>query len=386
MKTWVRIWLVILCVIGMWFPVSAEGITGQEVQDGTYSIEVSSSSSMFRIVKADLTVSGGEMQAVLTLSGTGYEKLFMGTGEEAAQAAEEEMIPYVEDADGAYTYTVPVETLDSDIACAAFSKRKQQWYDRTLVFQSASLPAEALPERTGNPADEAGEISSDGSGDTKQAEAEKQSAGEQDAAKDAENGSEEQDAAKDAENGSEEQDASKDAENGSEEQDASKDVENGSKGQEPSAKTEDPELKPLKLEEKDGTYTVEVSLEGGSGRATVDSPAVLEVRDGTAMVRIAWSSPNYDYMYVNGKQYFPVNKEGNSVFLVPLLAFDGMEVVADTTAMSRPHEIAYTLVFDPATLKKAETGTAAVWIVAAVILLAIVICACVYLRRRKQKE
>ena len=115
-----------------------------KLNDGTYTIDVTSSSSMFRIVDCELNVSDGEMTADMTLSGTGYEKLYMGTGEEAKSADGDDYIYYVENAEGAYTYTVPVEALDTEIDCAAFSIRKQEWYDRTLVFESASLPKEAF--------------------------------------------------------------------------------------------------------------------------------------------------------------------------------------------------------------------------------------------------
>ncbi|MDO4942403.1 MAG: hypothetical protein Q4E73_06110 [Lachnospiraceae bacterium] len=98
---------------------------------------------------------------------------------------------------------------------------------------------------------------------------------------------------------------------------------------------------------KDGEYKIDVSLEGGSGRASITSPAVLTVKDGTASAQIEWSSPNYDYMLVGGEKFLPINKDGNSVFEIPVLTFDKpMEVTADTTAMSKPHEVDYTLTFD----------------------------------------
>lgn len=42
--------------------------------------------------------------------------------------------------------TCPLKALDEDTACAAWSIRKEQWYDRTLVFESAGvdLRADAL--------------------------------------------------------------------------------------------------------------------------------------------------------------------------------------------------------------------------------------------------
>lgn len=120
-------------------PVYADAL-----DDGTYTITVESSSSMFKVVDAQLTVSGSEMTAVLTLSGTGYEKLYMGTGEEALNDSDDKCIYFAPDAEGSYTYEVPVTALNEDIDVAAWSIRKQEWYDRILVFESASLPDEAF--------------------------------------------------------------------------------------------------------------------------------------------------------------------------------------------------------------------------------------------------
>ena len=97
---------------------------------------------------------------------------------------------------------------------------------------------------------------------------------------------------------------------------------------------------------EDGTYTVEVTFEGGSGKAKIESPAEVTVKDGKATATVTWSSPNYDYMLVDGEKYLPVNTEGNSVFEIPVAAFDRpIPVVGDTVAMSKPHEIDYTLTF-----------------------------------------
>ena len=102
----------------------------------------------------------------------------------------------------------------------------------------------------------------------------------------------------------------------------------------------------------DGTYTCDVTLEGGSGRATVESPAALTVADGKMTATTVWSSPNYDYMLVDGEKYLPTNTEGNSAFEIPVAALDtALDVTADTVAMSTPHEIEYTLTFDSASLK-----------------------------------
>lgn len=229
-------------------PVSASGL-----HSGTYAITVDSSSSMFRVTDCALTVADGQMTAAMTMSGTGYLYVYPGTAGEAATASDADYIPFTETADGAHTFTIPVAALNTDIPCAAFSKNRQTWYDRTLLFRADSLPREAFAE-----------------------------------------------------------------------------------------------ILP------DGDYTVSVTLDGGSGRASVTSPAALTVRDGAYTARIAWSSPNYDYMRVDGEQYFPVNTDGNSVFEIPVAAFDTpLTVFADTTAMSQPHEIEYSLLFDSATIQAA---------------------------------
>ncbi len=105
---------------------------------------------------------------------------------------------------------------------------------------------------------------------------------------------------------------------------------------------------------EDGTYTVELTFEGGSGKASILSPATVTVADGKATATVQWNSPNYDYMIVDGNKYLPVNTTGDSVFEIPVLFFDRpMEVTGDTVAMSNPHEIEYTVTFHSDTLKAA---------------------------------
>ena len=238
-------------------------INGNQIQDGVYDIKVDSSSSMFNILDCQLLVQDGNMTAVMTMSGTGYLYLYMGTGEEAVQASEDTYIPYKENAEGAHTYTVPVEALDKGIACAAFSKNKEKWYDRTLVFRADSLPTGAFAK---------GMISA-----------------------------------------------------------------------------------PEDLNLADGTYEVEVTLTGGSGKASVASPAKITVSDEKIQATIIFSSANYDYVLVDGEKYLNEATEGNSTFTIPVSGFDWkMPVTADTTAMSTPHEIDYSLYFDSATITEVQ--------------------------------
>ena len=105
---------------------------------------------------------------------------------------------------------------------------------------------------------------------------------------------------------------------------------------------------------EDGEYTIEAELEGGSGKAYVESPMKLNVIDGAISAVVVWSSPNYDQMIVDGEQYLPVPRTGNSTFEIPLGELVGeLPIQAETTAMSEPHMIDYTIHFDLSTLQKA---------------------------------
>ena len=237
-------------------------ISGDKVKDGTYSVAVKSSSKMFDITACELTVEGGKMTATMHMGGKGYLYVYMGTGEEAAAADEADYIPFTEEADGTHSFTVPVKALDEGIDCAAFSKKKEMWYDRTLVFRADSLPADALADGVMTTAES--------------------------------------------------------------------------------------------LSLADGTYTADVTLSGGSGRASVESPAALTVSGGKVTAKIIWSSKNYDYMKVNDEKYDAVIENEHSTFEIPVAGFDwAMPVVADTTAMSEPHEIEYTLRFVSASIAPA---------------------------------
>ncbi|MBR0142137.1 MAG: hypothetical protein IJM19_07820, partial [Ruminococcus sp.] len=138
--------------------VGYEGMTAvyaENLVDGEYDISVDSSSSMFKITACKLTVADGEMTAEMTMGGTGYKWLFMGTGADAENADESEYIPYTEQ-DGLNIFTVPVSALDEVIDCTAFSKKKETWYDRQLVFRADSLPMTAFKESRGNTVEDIG--------------------------------------------------------------------------------------------------------------------------------------------------------------------------------------------------------------------------------------
>jgi hypothetical protein len=109
-----------------------------------------------------------------------------------------------------------------------------------------------------------------------------------------------------------------------------------------------------KIDLEDGDYQVNVAKEGGTGKASIESPAPLTVKDGKATLTVKWSSPHYDYMIVDGEKYEPVNQDElaeasedsgiGSIFEIPVTVMnEPFKVIADTTAMSEPHEVEYDL-------------------------------------------
>ncbi len=105
-------------------------------------------------------------------------------------------------------------------------------------------------------------------------------------------------------------------------------------------------VKKTQIDLEDGSYAIDIIFEGGSGKAEILSPAIITVSDHAVIATLKWSSPNYDYMIVGDEKYLPVNKEGDSVFEIPVTAFDeAISVIGDTVAMGRPHEIEYSITF-----------------------------------------
>ena len=134
--------------------------------------------------------------------------------------------------------------------------------------------------------------------------------------------------------------------------------------------------KEFRTELPDGEYAIDVKLEGGSGKASVETPTLLIVDGGVAYVQLVWSSPYYDYMLVDDVRYENLAEiDRNSMFQIPVYAVDKpMQVIADTTAMGTPHEIEYslTLYSDSITGKEnlpKEQAIKVIWIALAIIVI-----------------
>ena len=118
---------------------NAAELSGAALADGEYTITAETDASMFKIVDCRLTVADGEMTAVITLSGSGFNYIYMGTAADAENAAESDLIAFTENDEGKHVYTIPVEALDKPIKCAAQSLKKGTWYDHEIIFKSESI-------------------------------------------------------------------------------------------------------------------------------------------------------------------------------------------------------------------------------------------------------
>ena len=257
-------------------------VYGKDIADGTYEITVDSNSAFFNVRRGQIVVKDGEITASITIASTSYKYVYNGNKTEAKNAAESEWVK-PEVVSGYSVFTFPIEALDAPVECAAYSKARSRWYDRTLVFDASTIPAEAiafeLPDY---------EII----------------------------------------------------------EKALKAFDTGTLPPTDPAKQKI-FVEPVAVELADGEYSIEVNMTGGSGRASISSPTLLTVRDGKAYATLIWSSAYYDYMIIDGQYFYNQTVDGgNSTFEIPIKSMDeSFMVVGDTTAMGDPVEIDYALTF-----------------------------------------
>ena len=113
-----------------------------DFKDGTYKTDVISSSQFFKITDAELTKKNNKIKAVITLSSTSYAYIYPGTAAEAA--ADKNNWIAADESTGYGRFVIDVPALNREMPCAAYSKKKQKWYDRDIVFIASSLPEDSL--------------------------------------------------------------------------------------------------------------------------------------------------------------------------------------------------------------------------------------------------
>lgn len=294
------------------------------VANGIYSMDVASSSSMFKVVDCILTAKDGKMNAVLTLSGTGYGYLYMGTKEEAASADQSSWIPYQVNKEGKYTYTVPVEALDKEIAVAAYSIKKGIWYDRTLTFQSETMKKIAdLNSTDSNNKGDSGNTGNNGntgnSGTT---------GGSNNTGNTGTNNSAFPGGSVPGTNSGKTDGNDGKADNVSKyESDTS-----GSTSHVDSGTTL-----------KDGVYTPDrFTWSGGTGKVQITCNKVT-IQNGQAYATLVFSSDHYQYVKANGNKYYTTKGGGSATAVIPVALNQNNKIIGMTDKMSVAHEIEYTI-------------------------------------------
>ena len=287
-----------------------------QVSDGSYKINVTSSSSMFKVTNCVLTSKDGNMTAKLTLSGTGYDYLYVGTSAEAALADKSKWISYVVDENGMYTYTIPVSLLDTGISVAAFSHKNQVWYDRTLTFTSAGMKNlnnnNAINSNNGN------------NGNTNQGN----------------NTNQNNTSGTGTISGGTGTNQTPDKES-KYEADLS-----GGTARVNSATTL-----------ADGVYTPDkFSWSGGTGKVSI-SCTKITVTGGQAYATIVFSSGSYGYVKANGNTYYPTATGSTSTFVIPVELNKNNTIIGMTTKMSTAHEISYSIFIYLSAAAKADGTT-----------------------------
>lgn len=294
------------------------------VANGIYSMDVTSSSSMFKVVDCILTAKDGKMSAVLTLSGTGYGYLYMGTKEEAASTDQSSWIPYQVNEEGKYTYTVPVEALDKEIAVAAYSIKKGIWYDRTLTFQSETMKKIAdLNSTDSNNKGDSGNTGNNGntgnSGTT---------GGSNNTGNTGTNNSAFPGGSVPGTNSGKTDGNDGKADNVSKyESDTS-----GSTSHVDSGTTL-----------KDGVYTPDrFTWSGGTGKVQITCNKVT-IQNGQAYATLVFSSDHYQYVKANGNKYYTTKGGGSATAVIPVALNQNNKIIGMTDKMSVAHEIEYTI-------------------------------------------
>lgn len=294
------------------------------VANGIYSMDVVSSSSMFKVVDCILTAKDGKMSAVLTLSGTGYGYLYMGTKEEATSADQSSWIPYQVNEEGKYTYTVPVEALDKELAVAAYSIKKGIWYDRTLTFQSETMKKIAdLNSTDSNNKGDSGNTGNNGntgnSGTT---------GGSNNTGNTGTNNSVFPGGSVPGTNSGKTDGNDGKADNVSKyESDTS-----GSTSHVNSGTTL-----------KDGVYTPDrFTWSGGTGKVQITCNKVT-IQNGQAYATLVFSSDHYQYVKANGNKYYTTKGGGSATAVIPVALNQNNKIIGMTDKMSVAHEIEYTI-------------------------------------------
>ena len=296
-----------------------------KIADGIYEATAETGAAMFKVVKVKLTAKDGKMTALITLSGAGYNYLYLGT---AADAAADKSAWIASKGEGEYTlngetktglqFEIPVEALDQGLAVAAHAVKSGKWFDRTITIASSSLK-------------KTGDLPSDDSNDPKPTivptKTPTVSPSETPVVKPTSTPTPAP--------------TQKPADTKPEQESKYESDLSGGTSKVDSATTL-----------ADGVYTPDgFSFSGGSGKVTI-SCSKITVTNGQAYATIAFSSPYYGYVKANGNKYMANVSGGSSIFTIPVELNKNNTIIGMTTRMSVAHEISYNIFISLAAAKK----------------------------------
>ena len=251
------------------------------------------------------------MTAVITLSGTGYDYLYVGTGADAVKEGESaKWIPYKEDSEGKYTYEIPVAALNTGIKVASHSQRLDKWYDRTITFNFNTNTVDAGEDQS-NSGDNGNNGNNGGSNN---------------------NGNNSNNSGSGNNSGSTNNSGSNNnyGQNGSDNKYDSNT--NGSTGRVNTS---------TKL--ADGVYSPDGFLwSGGTGKVGITC-SQIRISGGQTYATITFSSSHYQYVKANGSTYYPTSQGSSTTFEIPVELNKNNKIIGMTTAMSQAHEITYSI-------------------------------------------
>ena len=282
------------------FAETADQQADNAFADGTYTIPAETDQRMFYIVSdegsgrtAILTVKDGQMTAAFSLTGTGYDKAYMGKVEDVTDADASQISGYTVQ-NGYYTYTVSVSALDQQLEIAMHAVKSGKWFQHTIIFYSSKEAKEKIEKEQNQ------------------------------------NQGQKPDSDKNTNNSG----------NGKSDSNSNKNKENKNNS---GNKTSDKNNTKTQSGLTDGTYTPgQFSWSGGSGRLAYIACDKITVKKGKAYATIRFSSPSYDKVQAGGSTYANTGST-ESTFTIPVNLNANNTISARTVAMSAPHWVEYTI-------------------------------------------
>ena len=294
----------------------------QKLAAGTYKVKATTDRKMFYLYPKEtnpawtiLKVNNNKtMTATITLTGDGYDYVYMGTPAQAKKAGKKNWIKAVV-VNGYYTFTIPVSALDKKLPITPHSKKYESdgnpntdpWRpDKWIMFYSKDA-----------------QKTKDGAGIATKPKKK-----------------------------------SKDKTSGTQTKfKNNKKADKVSKWKDDAGKSTSAVNNSTSL--KDGVYTPDrFSWSGGSGRLAYIRCNKITVKGGKAYATIEFGSSKYDSLKANGRVY---SKQGggNSKFVIPVKLNANNTIIGRTTAMSQPHWIKYNIFIYKAGANAGKKGAAA---------------------------